>query len=130
MAIDVVNTKQFAPLAERAHFSQAVRAGGLLLCSGSIGFDADGTVPEKAEDEFRNVFTTIGEVLAEAGLGWEDVVEMTSYHVAGSPEDQATFMKVRDEFLSPPWCAWTGVGVAALAVEGARVEVRVTAQLR
>jgi enamine deaminase RidA (YjgF/YER057c/UK114 family) len=36
-------------------------------------------------------------------------------------------MKVRDEFISAPWPAWTAIGVSELAVPGARVEVRVVA---
>ena len=38
-----------------------------------------------------------------------------------------TFMKVRDEFVSEPWPAWTAIGITELAISGARVEIRVTA---
>jgi enamine deaminase RidA (YjgF/YER057c/UK114 family) len=37
-------------------------------------------------------------------------------------------MKVRDEFLSEPWPAWTAIGVSELAVPQAHVEIRVTAR--
>ncbi|MBW1852913.1 MAG: RidA family protein, partial [Deltaproteobacteria bacterium] len=40
------------------------------------------------------------------------------------------FMKARDEVLSEPWPAWTAIGISELAVPGARVEIRVIAQLR
>jgi enamine deaminase RidA (YjgF/YER057c/UK114 family) len=68
-------------------------------------------------------------VLEEAGLGFEDILEYTSYHV-GLSEHIRAFMKSRDEVLSEPWPAWTAIGITELAVPGARVEIRVIAQLR
>jgi len=110
------------------HFSQAVKAGGLLICSGQIGTNKDHSLPERAEDEFRNAWQSVGEILKEAGLGFEDIVEYTSYHVDLSKNIRA-FMKVRDEILSEPWPAWTALGISELAAPGARVEIRVIAQL-
>jgi hypothetical protein len=77
------------------------------------------------EEEFRNAWRTIGETLAHAGLGYEDIIEYTSYHV-GLQAHLTTFMKVRDEFISEPWPAWTAIGITELAVPGARVEIKVT----
>ncbi len=116
-------------LYDRYHFSQAVRAGGLLLCAGQIGTGADGGVPDSFEEEARNAWRLVGGVLEAAGLGLEDVVEYTTYHV-GLQEHLATFMRVRDEFVGEPWPAWTAIGVSELALPGARLEVRVTARLR
>ncbi len=111
---------------DRFHFAQAVRHGGLLLCSGQIGVGADGRVPEAPEAEFRNAWQAVGRVLAEAGIGFEQVLEYTSYHV-GLGEHLQSFMAVRDEFVHEPWPAWTAIGVSELAIPGARVEIRVTA---
>lgn len=111
------------------HFSQAVKSGGLLVCSGQIGTQPDHTLPETAEEEFRNAWKAVGVVLKEAGLGFEDIVEYTSYHVGLSQHIRA-FMKVRDEVLREPWPAWTAIGITELAVPGARVEIRVIAQVR
>ena len=36
-------------------------------------------------------------------------------------------LKVKDEFVSEPWPAWTAIGITELAVPGARVEIRATA---
>jgi enamine deaminase RidA (YjgF/YER057c/UK114 family) len=47
----------------------------------------------------------VGEVLKAAGLGYSDIVEMTSYHV-GLQENIGDFMKARDEVLSEPWPTW------------------------
>jgi len=110
---------------ETYHFAPAVRAGNLILCSGQIG-TAGGAVPEQPEEEFRNAWRSVGRVLAAAGLGYENIIEYTTFHV-GLQQHLQTFMKIRDEFISAPWPAWTAIGVAELAVPGARVEVRVVA---
>ena len=92
--------------------------------SGQIGA-VGGKVPDSAEEEFRNAWKGVGEVLKEAGLGFEDIVECTTYHV-NMQEHIGAFMKVRDEFVSAPWPAWTAIGTTGLAIPGARVEIRVT----
>ena len=111
------------------HFAPGVLANGLLVCSGQIGAGADGKIPEDAKEEFRNAWRSIGRVLDAAGLGYEDIVELTSYHV-DLPSHMGAFMKVKDEFLQAPWPAWTAIGITALALPGARVEIRVIAATR
>ena len=111
------------------HFSQAVKSGGLLFCSGQIGTRPDHSLPESAEEEFRNAWKAVGTVLKEAGLGFEDIVEYTSFHVRLS-EHIRSFMKIRDEVLTEPWPAWTAIGISELAAPDARVEIRVIAQCR
>ncbi len=129
MSIDTVVPESGKSAYKHFHFSQAVKSGGLLLCSGQIGTNPDHSVPESAEDEFRNAWQSVGEVLKEAGLGFEDIIEYTSYHVNFNKNIQA-FMKARDEVLSEPWPAWTAIGITELAVPGARVEIRVIARIR
>lgn len=116
-------------LYDRWHFAQAVRSGGLLLCSGQIGTASDGSVPAEFADEARNAWAAVGGVLEAAGLGYADIVEYTSYHV-GLQATLPDFMAARDAVLAEPWPAWTAIGVSELAVPGARLEIRVTARLR
>ena len=129
MSIDTVVPESGKSAYKHFHFSQAVKSGGLLVCSGQIGTNPDHSVPESAEDEFRNAWQAVGEVLKEAGLDFKDIIEYTSYHVNLSKNMKA-FMKARDEVLSEPWPAWTAIGINELFMPGARVEIRVIAQLR
>jgi enamine deaminase RidA (YjgF/YER057c/UK114 family) len=129
VAIKTINPKQSQALYDQFHFSQAVRSGELLLCSGQIGRGADGKIPAELADEFRNAWRLVGAVLKAAGAQFSDILEYTSYHV-GLHGTIGTFMKVRDEFLSEPWPAWTAIGITELAVPGAHVEIRVTARKR
>ena len=129
MTIDTIVTESGKSAYNNFHFAQAVKSSGLLVCSGQIGTKPDHSLPENAEDEFRNAWQSIGEVLKEAGLGFGDIIEYTSFHVNLNKNIRA-FMKVRDEVLREPWPAWTAIGITELAVPGARVEIRVIAQLR
>lgn len=62
-------------------YSQAVRTGGLVFCSGQLGIDpatgklAGDTVEAQAEQAARNVES----VLIAAGLSLEDVVKTTCF---------------------------------------------------
>ena len=125
MPREVVNPASHKPTADAFHFSAAAKANGLLILSGQIGANVDGS-PIAAEDEFRNAWKGIGEVLAEAGKGYVDILVYTSYHV-NMHDHLGAFMKVRDEFISEPWPAWTAIGCTDLAVPGARVEIKVVA---
>ena len=127
MGIKSIVTESGKVAYDRFHFSQATESNGFLLCSGVIGTGADRKLPEDVKEEFRNAWQSIGQLLAEAGLGFSDILEYTSYHV-GLQENIVDFMAVRDEFLSAPWPAWTAIGITELAVPGAHVEIRVTAQ--
>jgi enamine deaminase RidA (YjgF/YER057c/UK114 family) len=129
MTIETIVPESGKSAYKHFHFSQAVKSGSLLVCSGQIGTKADHTVPETPEEEFRNAWKAVGVVLAEAGLGFEDIIEYTSFHVEMSKHIRP-FMKVRDEVLHEPWPAWTAIGITELAVPGARVEIRVLARMR
>lgn len=130
MSIETVSVAALKPMSDGAHFAQAVKAGGLLFCSGALGFDpTTGKVSDDLETEFRSAFKMIGALLGEAGLGYADIVEVTSYH-KDFAKTMPTFASVRDEFLKEPWGAWTAIEVVGFAAPGANVEIRVIAQLK
>ncbi len=82
--------------------------------------------PHPLGEEFRDAWTGVGRILEAAELGYENIPEYATYHV-NMHDHLGTFMKVRDEFVSEPWPAWTAIGITELAIPGARVEIRVTA---
>ena len=111
---------------ERWKFSQAVRVGGFLLCSGQIGIMPDGSVPTDPREQFEWAFHNVAVVLEAGGLSRHHVVDMTTFHV-GFPEHFDTFAAVRERWLGDVRPAWTALGVAALASPNALVEIKVTA---
>jgi enamine deaminase RidA (YjgF/YER057c/UK114 family) len=128
MSFEAVVTDSGKFVYDNFHFSEATKSNGFLLCSGVIGTGEKGKLPDDIKEEFRNAWSGIGKLLAECDIGYDDIVEYTSYHV-GLQAHMRDFMTVRDEFLSQPWPAWTAIGITELAVPGAHVEIRVIAKL-
>ncbi len=106
-------------------FSQAVRVGDTVWVSGQIGIGADGQAGATVKEQARLAFGNLSRVLAEAGGGLEDVVELVSYHL--SMDDLQAFAAVKSEFFPQDFPAWTVVGVTALALPELLVEVKATA---
>ena len=129
MSFENVVTDSGLFMYDNFHFSEASKCNGFLLCSGVIGTGNNGKLPQDIKEEFRNTWMGIGRLLEECGIGYDDIVEYTSYHV-GLHANMGDFMSVRDEFLSEPWPAWTAIGITELAIPGAHVEIRVTAKLK
>jgi len=128
MHFKVVNLPSHQKMYDRFHFAQGTLTGSDLFCSGQIGTNPDGkSVPSTAIEEFRNLWVRIGDILQAADLGYENIIEYTSYHV-GLNEHLSDFIKARDEFLTEPWPAWTAIGVSELVLPDARVELRVNAK--
>jgi enamine deaminase RidA (YjgF/YER057c/UK114 family) len=114
---------------QRFHFAPAFRVGDTIYISGVIGRGPDGSVPAVAADEFAAVFAELGSVLAASGCTFADIVDITSFHT-DMPATLGTFMKIKDTVIAEPYPAWTAIGCTALAVLGARVEVKVVAVKR
>jgi enamine deaminase RidA (YjgF/YER057c/UK114 family) len=110
------------------HFSPAVESGGFIFISGCTGTELDGTISNDEKVQFRQAFKTAEKSLIEAGLTYSNVVEMTTYHV-GLRKYLKAFMTIKDEFIPEPFPAWTAIGVAELAVEGAIIEIKITAKI-
>lgn len=110
-------------------YSQAVRAGGFLFCSGQIPLDptsgelVGGTISEQTERVMEN----ISAVLASAGLTFADVVKSTIY--LADLGDFAAVNAVYGKRFSAEPPARSTVEVKGLP-KGARVEIEVIALAR
>ncbi|MDP3341743.1 RidA family protein [Frigidibacter sp.] len=114
--------------ADQLRLSPGILSGTHVFVTGMTGSSPDGTMPANPEDQFRQAFDKIGAVLREAGLGFDSIVEMTSYHIGlGTHFD--SFCAVRSNYVTDPFPAWTAVEVAGLRREGALVEIRVIAAI-
>jgi 2-iminobutanoate/2-iminopropanoate deaminase len=103
-------------------YSHAVRAGGLLFCSGQIPLDPDSgeLVGATAAEQAVQCLENLTAVCAAAGAGLGDAVRCTVYMT-----DLGEFAAVNDVYAGyfegdPP--ARVAVGVAALP-KGAQVEI-------
>lgn len=117
---------EFQEAATRVKMSPAIVSGNHVFLTGTTGSDANGHMPADPEAQFRSAFDKIGLVLASGGLTFDAIVEMTTYHI-GLRDHFALFDRIRLEYLTAPYPAWTAVEVAGLRREGAIVEIRVIA---
>jgi enamine deaminase RidA (YjgF/YER057c/UK114 family) len=127
-------TRAIVPAELRGYYddwrmSPGLEHNGVIYATGMTARMPDGTIPVDPEAQIREVFRKIGLVLDEAGLGYEDILEMTSYHV-GLREHLETFRSIRAEYVSEPYPAWTAIEVAGFASEGVVVEIRIIAKKR
>ena len=70
----------WADFYERTHIP-AVFADARLYVTGHTGTLDDGTFPEGGEAQIRQTFQNVTVTLVEAGATWDDVIELTTYHV-------------------------------------------------
>lgn len=125
----IVVPEWMQPMYDAHHFAPAVIDGEHLRCSGMIGIRPDMSVAEDPRAQFTQAFENLRGLLAEAGLTFADVTDITSYHV-GLQQHVQVFGEVKDEFVAAPYPAWTAVGVTELAVPGALVEIQIIARMR
>lgn len=111
-------------------YAPAVRVGETLYVSGQIGRDSNMQLVEEKEAQFVQTFENLKNVLATAGAGFDDVVDVTSFHT--DMRDLPLYMKVRDRYFTGSFVpAWTAIGAASLCgAPGYFLEVKVVAVLR
>lgn len=103
-------------------YSQAIRYGDELFCSGQIPIDpatgelVDGSLSAQTERALRN----LGAVVAAAGFGFEHIVKTTIFLI--DMNDFAEVNAVYERFFGEAKPARSTVAVAALP-KGARVEI-------
>ena len=105
----------------------SVPAGRLVFISGIVAMDESGEViaPGDMEAQTRHVFDRMGELLLEAGAGFQDIVKITTFVTDMSK--YAGFSKVRGEVFRDGYPASATVGASALVKDGLLVEVEAIA---
>ncbi|KAF8852202.1 YjgF-like protein [Acephala macrosclerotiorum] len=108
-------------------FSQAIKCGGMVYCSGSIGMDpttmkiVEGSVADRAEQSLKN----LAAVLEAAGSSIDNAVKVNIFLT--NMEDYAAMNKVYDKvFHKEPKPCRTCVAVHQLPL-GTDVEIELTA---
>lgn len=108
-------------------YSAAIRSGDLLFVSGQVGSREDGSPEPDFAAQLQLAFDNLTAVLAAAGAGLDDIVDVTTFHT--DPENQFdTVMAAKARaFPSAPYPNWTAVGVNWLA--GFDFEIKVIARI-
>jgi reactive intermediate/imine deaminase len=113
-----------------SHYTDAVRAGGLVFVSGIVPVDPAGNLVggDDVAAQARKVFENMGEVLEAAGCSFADVVKVTVYLT--DVDDRPRINPVRQEVFGSTRPASTLVEISRLAIPGAKIEVDAVAAAR
>lgn len=121
---------------EQIGFAPSRRAGDVLYVSGVIVYrlESEGNDMEAFRAQARRAFVRLDQHLRAAGLTFNNVAMINSFHVwssphfAGSPIDQVTVLnELKDEYITGPHPAWTAVGTTGLLAESGIIEIQLIA---
>jgi 2-iminobutanoate/2-iminopropanoate deaminase len=104
-------------------YSQAIRAGNLLFCSGQVALDpvtGELVAPDDVAAQTRRVLDNLGAVLEAGGASWDSVVRVTIFLI--DMNDFATVNSIYGERFRAAPPARATVQVSALP-RNARVEI-------
>ena len=113
----VVDTRGYLP---------GLRVGDIVFLAGQVGRTADMQIVTDPKEQFEAAFENLRVVLAEAGCTFDDIVDMTTYHVDMARHWPA-FREVKNRVLPRGRFPWTAIGVSALADPAFLLEVKATA---
>lgn len=126
---DVVSLGKRQASYEAYGYSPAVRSAGFLFLSGQVGADDEGVAIADPEAQIRQAFSNLGRVLEAAGCGFDDIVDVTTFHVDMYRHFDVFAAVKQETFPSQPYPNWTAIGVVNLADPDLLLEIKVIAKL-
>ncbi|KAK6902563.1 endoribonuclease L-PSP [Kwoniella mangroviensis CBS 10435] len=111
------------------HYSQAVRIGDFIHCSGQGGWNPETDVIYKEINaQIDQAFINVDIALKDAGgKGWEQVYQIDSYHVPINNEALEAMVRNMRKWCPNHKPLFTCVGVPRLGEDDMRVEIKVSA---
>jgi enamine deaminase RidA (YjgF/YER057c/UK114 family) len=113
------------PFARYSHAVEVAAGSRLVFVSGQLGANPDDSVPAGVEAQTEICFRNIAAILAEAGLGLQDIVRIDAFVTAR--EHMKGYMAVRDRKVGDPPPASTLMIVGGFTRPEFLVEVEVVA---
>ena len=107
-------------------FADAIVAGDTVYLSGVVVGLREGETDLAAA--YTRAFDRIGVTLQRAGVSWDDVVDITSYHTDLTTQMPA-IVAVKNRYVKAPFPAWTAIGVSRLIPDRGLTEIKLVAKL-
>ena len=123
---EVIVPDRMQAIVERAGYAPAVKVGTTVFCAGQVGRTPELEVISDPEAQFLACWENLRLLLDAAGCTFEDVVDMTTYHVQMSAH-MPIFREIKNRVFPKGMCAWTAIGVSELAHPGLLVEIKCVA---
>ncbi len=114
-----------APQGQYSHSVEAPTGSRTLYVAGQVGVDANGKLADDFAGQAENAFRNLAAVLADAGMGWNDVVKVTTFLT--SRDDAPALRETRARHMGDHKPAATLLIVAGLADPRFKIEVELIA---
>ena len=116
-----------AKIQEEWGFADAIIVGDTIYLSGVVAGVRQGETDLKPG--YERAFERIGATLRRAGAGWDDVVDITTFHTDLTTQMPA-IVAVKNKYIKSPPPAWTAIQVSRLIPDHGITEIKVIARLR
>src|SRR5258708_39924963 len=126
MAIKFHNPKTVSLAGKYSLGAEVPQGARLFYVSGQVGVDSRGKLQAGIDKQVEQVWKNIAQVLKSAGMGYGDIVKVTTFLT--DSRFIVPYRAVRDRFFpEPPYPASTLLIVAGLADPGMLVEIEAVA---
>ena len=126
---EIIIPEEMREIVNRAGYAPAVKVGHTIYVVGQVGRNKELEVIDDPAEQFAAMWENLRIVLKAANCTFDDVVEMTSYHVEMS-RHMDVFRSAKNDVFPKGTYAWTRIGVSELAHPGLLAEVKCVAVLR
>jgi enamine deaminase RidA (YjgF/YER057c/UK114 family) len=110
---------------EQFGFADAVTAGDKVYLSGIVAVLNEGETDIEAS--FERVYQRVDSILKRAGVGWDDIVDITSFHTDVTTQIEP-MVTVQKRYIKSPPAAWTAIGIDRLIRPNGITEIKFVAQ--
>lgn len=107
-------------------YCSAIRVGDLIYLSGVVAGVRKGETDLTLG--YERAFQEIGERLKSVGAGWDDVIDITSFHTDLTTQMPA-IVAVKNRYIKAPFPAWTAIQVARLIPSNGITEIKIVAKV-
>ena len=125
MTIKFHNPKTVTLAGKYSHGAEIPQGARVLFVSGQVGVDSRGKLQQGFDKQAVQVWKNIGQVLKAGGMGYKDIVKITSFITDG--RYLMANRAARDQFITEPYPAATLLVVQGLADPAMLVEIEVVA---
>ena len=105
-------------------YSDAIIVGDTIYLSGVVVGQREG---ESLESAYDRTYRRIGAILTRAGVGWDDVVDITTFHTDVTTQMPA-IVAVQRRYIQAPFPAWTAIDVDRLIPDRGITEIKIVAR--
>lgn len=105
-------------------YSDAIIVADTIYLSGVVVGQREG---ESLEAAYDRAYRRIGAILTRAGAGWDDVVDITTFHTDVTTQMPA-IVAVQRRYIQAPFPAWTAIDVDRLIPDRGITEIKIVAR--